>query len=233
MKMINYVFEPTIVPSLPVDKSHERFPVSRVFCLGRNYHWGDALNTKREVPVFFMKPATSVINAAGELAFPPLTEEFCHEIELVVAIGKGGFDISEEHALEHVWGYAAGMDLTRRDMQMAAKAAGHPWEPAKAFDGSAPITPIVPASRSGHPTQGAVWLHVNGAERQRSDLESQIWSVAEVISQLSRSVTLRAGDLIMTGTPPGVGALQPGDAISGGIVGIGQFEVVVGNRRNT
>ncbi|MFK3799890.1 fumarylacetoacetate hydrolase family protein [Pseudomonas sp. NPDC088444] len=231
MSMSNFVFEPTRIASLPVSGSEGRFPVARVFCLGRNYHWGDPQSGVREVPAFFMKPATSVIDAQGELDFPTQTEQFCHEIELVVAIGKGGFQISEEQALEHVWGYAAGLDLTRRDLQMAAKAVGNPWEPAKAFDGSAPITPIQPASAGKHPNQGAIWLSVNGVERQRSDLESQIWSVSEVISQLSHSVSLRAGDLIMTGTPPGVAALQEGDVINGGISGIGEFEVRVGSRR--
>ncbi|MFJ3483567.1 fumarylacetoacetate hydrolase family protein [Pseudomonas sp. NPDC090202] len=229
--MSNFVFEPAQIPSLPVSGSDARFPVSRVFCLGRNYHWGDSANATREVPAFFMKPATSVIDATGELDFPPQTEQFCHEIELVVAIGKDGFQIDEDDALAHVWGYAAGLDLTRRDLQMAAKAVGNPWEPAKAFDGSAPITAIQPASRDGHPQQGAIWLAVNGVERQRSDLDSQIWSVSEVISQLSRSVSLRAGDLIMTGTPPGVAALEAGDVINGGISGIGEFEVRIGRRR--
>lgn len=228
--MSNFVFEPTRIASLPVSGSDARFPVARVFCLGRNYHWGDSLNAVREVPAFFMKPATSVIDATGELAFPAQTQQFCHEIELVVAIGKDGVGISEEQALDHVWGYAAGLDLTRRDLQMAAKAVGNPWEPAKAFDGSAPITPIVPASRDGHPRQGAIWLSVNGVERQRSDLESQIWSVSEIVSQLSHSVSLRAGDLIMTGTPPGVASLEAGDVINGGISGIGEFEVRIGSR---
>ncbi len=229
--MSNFVFEPAPIPSLPVYDSAARFPIARVFCLGRNYHWGDSLNAVRQVPAFFMKPATSVIDATGELAFPTQTEQFCHEIELVIAIGKDGFEISEEQALDHVWGYAAGLDLTRRDLQMAAKAVGNPWEPAKAFDGSAPITPIQPATLGHHPTQGAIWLSVNGIERQRSDLECQIWSVSEIISQLSHSVGLRAGDLIMTGTPPGVAALEAGDVIKGGISGIGEFEVRVGSRR--
>jgi fumarylpyruvate hydrolase len=229
--MNNFVFEPPRTHSLPVNGSDARFPVGRVFCLGRNYQWGDGANGKREVPAFFMKPATSVVDAVGEVAFPTQTEQFCHEIELVVAIGKDGYQIDPEHALDHVWGYAAGLDLTRRDLQLAAKAVGNPWEPAKAFDGSAPITPIRPSGRDGHARQGAIWLSVNGVERQRSDLECQIWSVSEVISQLSHSVTLRAGDLIMTGTPPGVASLEAGDVINGGIEGIGEFEVRVGERR--
>lgn len=229
--MNNYVFTPAAPATLPVEGSSARFPVGRVFCLGRNYLWGDSTGQQREAPVFFMKPASSVIDASGEIAFPPLTEEFCHEIELVVAIGEGGADIPEHSALEHVWGYAAGLDLTRRDLQKVAKVAGMPWDGAKAFDGSAPITAIIPVSQIGHPNEGAVWLAVNGEERQRSSLENQIWSVAEVISRLSQSITLKPGDLIMTGTPPGVDALEPGDVINAGIDGIGQLEVRVGERR--
>lgn len=228
--MTRFAFAPTATPTLPIAGSDERFPLARVFCLGRNYHWGDSQGQVRVFPLFFMKPASAVIDARGELAFPSQTEDFCHEIELVVAIGRDGFRITPQQALEHVWGYAAGLDLTRRDLQMAAKAVGQPWEAAKAFDGSAPITPIVPVSRLGHPDVGAVWLSVNGRERQRSSLQSQIWSVAEVISQLSESVQLKAGDLIMTGTPPGVDALLPGDVITAGIEGIAELEVRVGAR---
>jgi fumarylpyruvate hydrolase len=228
--MNNYVFTPAMPTTLPVDGSSARFPVGRVFCLGRNYLWGDATGQAREAPVFFMKPASSVIDALGEIAYPPATHEFCHEIELVVAIGTGGADIAEHNALEHVWGYAAGLDLTRRDLQKTAKSAGMPWDAAKAFDGSAPVTAIKPVSQIGHPGEGAVWLAVNGVERQRSSLEGQIWSVSEVISQLSRSITLRPGDLIMTGTPPGVDTLEPGDVINAGIDGVGDIEVRVGQR---
>ena len=228
--MSDLLFAPAVA-SLPIAGSGQRFPIARVFCLGRNYHWGDSLGEPRSVPLFFMKPASSVIEAVGEVAYPPQTNEFCHEIELVVAIGTDGFQISTRQALEHVWGYAAGLDLTRRDLQMAAKAIGQPWEAAKAFDGSAPITAIVPVSRIGHPDQGAVWLSVNGLERQRSDLSAQIWSVAEVVSQLSQSVRLKAGDLIMTGTPPGVAALQPGDVITAEIEGIASLQMKVGERQ--
>lgn len=198
--------------------------------MGRNYPWGDAQELARQPPLFFMKPATSVFEACAEISYPPLTDEFCHEVELVVAIGKGGRDIPEEQALEHVWGYALGLDMTRRDLQIAAKANGMPWEGAKAFDESAPMTAVVPVGQCGHPCTGAVWLSVNGVERQRSCLEAQIWSVSEVISQLSQSLELRPGDLIMTGTPPGVAALNPGDVINAGIDGIGQLELRVGAR---
>ncbi|WP_249680209.1 fumarylacetoacetate hydrolase family protein [Pseudomonas abieticivorans] len=230
MTMNSYVFTPAQLPTLAVEGSDQRFPISRVFCLGRNYHWGDSQGQVRQAPIFFMKPASSVIPAQGDIAFPPLTEEFCHEIEFVIAIGEGGYDIPEARALEHVWGYAAGLDLTRRDLQMAAKSAGMPWDGAKAFDGSAPMTPIVPVGRCGHPDSGEVWLSVNGVERQRSNLHSQIWSVSEVISRLSQSITLCAGDLIMTGTPPGVDALHPGDLITAGIDGVGQLQVRVASR---
>ena len=223
--MDQYVIAPPAVSSLPVVGSGQRFPVARVFCLGRNYLWGDTPGAARSFPAFFMKPASAVIEACGELAFPVQTEEFCPEIELVVALGRGGVDIPAQSALDHVYGYAAGLDLTRRDLQMAAKAAGQPWEAAKAFDGSAPVTAIQPVATVGHPSTGAVWLQVNGRERQRSTLQAQIWSVAQVISALSQSVRLQPGDLIMTGTPAGVEALQGGDLVTAGIDGVGQLSV--------
>ncbi|SDT21230.1 fumarylacetoacetate hydrolase family protein [Pseudomonas granadensis] len=229
MNMTEYVFTPDLPATLPVVGSAQRFPVGRVFCVGRNYPWPDSQGQSRQLPVFFMKPASNVVDAVGDVAYPPLTEEFVHEIELVVAIGEGGANIPESQALAYVWGYAAGLDLTRRDVQLAAKSKGLPWEGAKVFDGAAPITAIVPVSRSGHP-EGELWLNVNGEERQRDSLDNQIWSVSEVISRISRSMALRAGDLIMTGSPAGVDALQPGDLISAGIDGIGQLEMRVGAR---
>ncbi|VVN44626.1 Fumarylpyruvate hydrolase [Pseudomonas fluorescens] len=230
--MTEYVFTPDLPVTLPVVGSEQRFPVGRVFCVGRNYPWPDAVGQSRQPPVFFMKPASSVVDAVGEVAFPSLTEDFAHEIELVVAIGEGGANIPENEALAYVWGYAAGLDLTRRDVQRTAKSNGLPWEGAKVFDGAAPMTAIVPVTRAGHP-EGELWLNVNGQERQRDSLDSQIWSVAEVISRISRSVALRAGDLIMTGSPSGVDGLQPGDLISAGIDGIGQLEMRVGPRALT
>lgn len=229
MNMTEYVFTPDLPATLPVLGSTQRFPVGRVFCVGRNYPWPDSQGQSRQPPVFFMKPASNVVDAVGEVAYPPLTEEFVHEIELVVAIGEGGANIPEDQALAYVWGYAAGLDLTRRDVQLVAKSKGLPWEGAKVFDGAAPMTAIVPVSRGGHP-EGELWLNVNGEERQRDSLDNQIWSVSEVISRISRSVALRAGDLIMTGSPAGVDALQPGDLISAGIDGIGQLEMLVGAR---
>ncbi|WP_460371377.1 fumarylacetoacetate hydrolase family protein [Pseudomonas sp. Tul1A2] len=229
MNMTEYVFTPDLPVTLPVVGSKQRFPVGRVFCVGRNYPWPDAVGQSRQPPVFFMKPASNVVDAIGEVAFPSLTDDFAHEIELVVAIGEGGANIPESEALAYVWGYAAGLDLTRRDVQRAAKSNGLPWEGAKVFDGAAPMTAIVPVTRTGHP-EGELWLNVNGEERQRDSLDSQIWSVAEVISRISRSVALRAGDLIMTGSPAGVDGLQPGDVINAGIDGIGQLEMRVGPR---
>jgi fumarylpyruvate hydrolase len=229
MNMTEYVFTPDLPVTLPVVGSEQRFPVGRVFCVGRNYPWPDAVGQSRQPPVFFMKPASNVVDAVGEVAFPSLTDDFAHEIELVVAIGEGGANIPESEALAYVWGYAAGLDLTRRDVQRVAKSNGLPWEGAKVFDGAAPMTAIVPVARAGHP-EGELWLNVNGEERQRDSLDSQIWSVAEVISRISRSVALRAGDLIMTGSPAGVDGLQPGDVISAGIDGIGQLEMRVGPR---
>jgi len=232
--MHDFVFVPEAVCALAVDGVASRFPVRRVYCMGRNYPWPTTPaaarvdSEEREPLVFFMKPAGAVVAAEGVIPFPSLTAEFCHEIELVVAIGKGGVNISNEDALTHVWGYAAGLDLTRRDIQMQAKSKGQPWEGAKAFDASAASSPIVPVATSGHPENGAIWLKVNGLERQRGDLRDQIWSVREVISFLSRSVQLKAGDLIFTGTPTGVASLQPGDVLSGGIDGVGQFSVTIG-----
>ena len=229
MNMTEYAFTPDLPVTLPIVGSEQRFPVGRVFCVGRNYPWPDTQGQSRQPPVFFMKPSSSVVDAIGEVAFPSLTEDFAHEIELVVAIGEGGADIPESEALAYVWGYAAGLDLTRRDVQRTAKSNGLPWEGAKVFDGAAPMTAIVPVTRAGHP-EGELWLNVNGEERQRDSLDSQIWSVAEVISRISRSVALRAGDLIMTGSPAGVDGLQPGDVINAGIDGIGQLEMRVGPR---
>jgi fumarylpyruvate hydrolase len=229
MNMTEYVFTPDLPVTLPVVGSEQRFPVGRVFCVGRNYPWPDAVGQSRQPPVFFMKPASNVVDAIGEVAFPSLTDDFAHEIELVVAIGEGGANIPESEAMAYVWGYAAGLDLTRRDVQRAAKSNGLPWEGAKVFDGAAPMTAIVPVTRAGHP-EGELWLNVNGQERQRDSLDSQIWSVAEVISRISQSVALRAGDLIMTGSPAGVDGLHPGDVINAGIDGIGQLEMRVGPR---
>jgi fumarylpyruvate hydrolase len=199
------------------------FPVRRVYCVGRNYaeHVREMGNDLRDPPFFFDKPADALVTEGEPIDYPPGTDDFHHEIELVVAIGTGGKDIAEADALSHVFGYAVGLDMTRRDLQAEAKKAGRPWTLAKSFDQSAPVGRIVPASAIGHPDRGAITLAVNGEERQRGDLSEQIWRVPETIAFLSRYVTLKPGDLIMTGTPAGVGAVVRGDVLEGAIAGVG------------
>jgi fumarylpyruvate hydrolase len=223
----NYVIPRPAPPSLPVHESNERFPVRRVFCVGRNY--GDharemGADPDREPPFFFSKPSDAVFAPIdGAVPYPPMTEDLQHEIELVVAIGVGGTSISPDDALSHVWGYGVGVDLTRRDLQAVAKELRRPWDLSKGFDASGPCSPLVPASAIGHPDHGAIWLAVNGEERQRGDLADQIWPVADIVAELSRSVTLGAGDVIFTGTPAGVGTIVVGDRITAGIDGIGEL----------
>ena len=227
--MNEFVFPPPLPTTLAVLGSSQVFPVGRVYCIGRNYRWLADEAAPREMPAWFMKPANAVVPAHGVLPYPPGTGDLCHEIELVVAIGRGGRNIDPaEVESQHIWGYAAGLDLTRRDLQQQAKRAGGPWEPAKAFDHSAPCTPLVPAAACGHPRKGAVWLAVNGIERQSADVSGLLWPVAELVAMLSRSVTLAAGDLVFTGTPAGVGPLQPGEVVTAGVAGIGQFSMAVG-----
>lgn len=229
--MSSYVFPAPQQASLAIEGSDARFPIRRVFCVGRNYaehalEMGGDPN--REPPFFFAKPADAVIPAEGEVPYPPLTSDLHHEIELVVAIGTGGTNVSPENALSHVWGYGVGVDLTRRDLQAVAKKQGRPWDWAKGFDASAPVTPLTPVATSGHPAKGRIWINVNGQPRQEGDLAAQIWPVADVISYLSQSVALQPGDLIMTGTPAGVAALQPGDKVEGGVDGLASFAFTVG-----
>ncbi len=224
--------EPTlpVVPTtrLAIADRADGFPVRRVFCIGRNYPWPDAAGSGREAPFFFMKPADAVVAAGGTLAYPTLTDDFCHEVEMVLAIGRDGADLAPDQALSHVWGYAVGLDLTRRDLQQQAKQHGRPWEASKAFDASAPCSALVPAAAAGHPSSGAIWLSVNGHERQRADLRDLLWPVPELLAALSRCFTLRAGDLVFTGTPHGVGPLRPGDAVAAGIDGIGRLALRIG-----
>ena len=232
--MTDFVFPAPLQATVAVAGSTAVFPVGRVYCIGRNYSWSEGEAPPQDMPGWFMKPASAVVPAEGVLPYPPGTEDFCHEIELVVAIGLGGLDIDPaDVASQHIWGYAAGLDLTRRDLQHQAKRAGGPWEPAKAFDHSAACTPIVSAATCGHPAQGAIWLTVNGVERQRADLSGLLWPVPELVAMLSRSVMLLPGDLIYTGTPVGVGPLQPGDVVEGGVAGIGNFSMTVGSRAAT
>ena len=212
---------PTL-PTVPTSTGG-RFPVRRVFCVGRNYaaHAREmGHDPDREPPFFFTKPADAVVVDDEDTPYPPMTRRLEHEVELVVAIGTGGTDIAADRALGHVWGYGVGLDLTRRDLQAEAKRLGRPWDGAKGFDASAPVGVLVPAA-SVDPEHGAVELRVDGVRRQSGDLADQIWSVAETIAELSRSVTLAPGDLLMTGTPEGVGVLERGDLVEGTIGGVG------------
>lgn len=231
--MSDFVFTPPAAPSVVVAGSASRFPVRRVFCVGRNYaaHAREmGSDPSREPPFFFAKPADAVVPASGTVPYPPATDDLHHEVELVVALGSGGLDVPVERALSLVWGYGVGLDLTRRDLQAAAKHAGRPWDMAKGFDASAPCSALRRVDEAGHPARGRIWLEVNGQLKQQGDLGEMIWPVADVISYLSRFVTLAAGDLIYTGTPAGVGALQPGDRVRGGVDGVGVFELEVGSR---
>ncbi|MEN9891240.1 MAG: hypothetical protein RLY78_1535 [Pseudomonadota bacterium] len=209
------------------------FPVHRIYCVGRNYaeHAQEMGHSGREAPFFFMKPADAVLpvadGACGRMAMPPLTQDLHHEVELVAALGRGGRDIPVEQALDHVWGWAIGLDMTRRDLQADAKRQGRPWCIAKGFDQSAPIGPLHPRQRVGDLTRGAIGLSVDGQPRQSGDLAQMIWSVAETIAALSRAWTLQPGDLIMTGTPAGVGAVRAGQRMQAAIAGLGTLDVEV------
>lgn len=226
--MNEFVIPPPAQASIRVSGGTAVFPVGRVYCIGRNYPWSAGESRPADMPGWFMKPANAVVPAHGDLPYPPETEEFCHEIELVVAIGKGGRDIDPAQVeADHIWGYAAGLDMTRRDLQQHAKRVGGSWEPAKAFDHSAPCTPLVPTAICGHPRHGAVWLSVNDVVRQRADVSDLLWPVPELVAMLSRSVTLLPGDLIYTGTPVGVGPLLPGDVVHAGVAGIGELTMTV------
>lgn len=207
--------------------TEDRFPVRRIFCVGRNYAdhvremGGDP---KSELPIFFTKPADSLVQGGTSVAYPPGTSNLHHEVELVVALHRGGAGIQAADALDHVFGYAVGNDLTRRDMQAQARSRGQPWDMSKGFDASAQIARIHPAREFGHPAGNAIWLKVNGTPRQHSTLDQMIWSVPEIISSLSALVELQPGDLIYTGTPDGVGPLLPGDVVTAGIDGLDELE---------
>jgi fumarylpyruvate hydrolase len=221
--MSEFVIAPPAIASVPV-AGGGLFPVRRIFCVGRNYaaHAREmGHDPDREAPFFFCKPADSVLTGGRDMPYPTMTADLHHEMELVVALGSGGSDISEADALAKVWGYAAGLDMTRRDLQNEAKKAGRPWDMAKGFDDSAPIGTIVPASALADPTRGKIELKVNGVVRQTSDLSMLIWSIAETIAYLSRLVKLEAGDLIYSGTPEGVAAVKKGDLMEGFVEGVG------------
>jgi fumarylpyruvate hydrolase len=215
-------------PALAIAESNQTFPVGRIYCVGRNYaeHAREmGHDPQREPPFFFMKPADAIVPSGATLPYPQATKDLHHEIEMVVAIGKDGADIPVEKALDHVFGYGVGLDMTRRDLQGEAKKMGRPWEMGKAFDNSAPCTALKPVTMVGHPSKGAIWLKVNGAVKQKGDLSEMIWNVPEMISYLSKLITLRAGDVIMSGTPAGVGPVRAGDRLEGHVDGVGDLTV--------
>lgn len=231
---MRFVFTPPAQASVPVVGQSERFPVHRIYCVGRNYaeHAKEMGFTGREAPFFFMKPADAVLPAepgsTAIMPYPSLTSNLHHEIELVVAIGKAGRNIPAAQAMEHIWGYAVGLDMTRRDLQGEMKKQGRPWCIGKAFEASAPISAITQVQQAGNVAQAEIWLQVNGQDRQRSHISQLIWNIAETIEHLSQAWELQPGDLIMTGTPEGVSAVQAGDVLEGGITGLGTLRVQIG-----
>jgi len=230
--MSEFVFQP-VVPSVAIAGTSQRYPVHRIYCVGRNYaeHAREmGVDPKLEPPVFFTKPPDAVVTNGAIVPFPSRTDNFQHEVELVVALASGGRNIAAGEALKHVFGYAAGNDLTRRDLQQASRKKGMPWDTGKAFDASAPIAAIRPATQ-GHPDRGRIWLTVNGQTRQDSDVRELLWTVPEIIAELSTLFELRAGDLIFTGTPAGVSPLQPGDRIECGIEGLEVLRTTIGGRQ--
>jgi len=218
-----FAFAPSPPPAAAIAGSATRFPVRRIFCIGRNYaeHAAEmGASIDRGNPVFFCKPADAIVVDGADVPYPQATKELHHEVEMVVALHSGGIDIAEADALTHVFGYAVGLDLTRRDLQAIAKAKGMPWDTAKAFDHSAPLSPIRPAAEIGHPRSAALTLAVNGQLRQQSDIAQMIFSVPEMLARLSRLFELKAGDLVFTGTPAGVGPLVRGDAVHAQLAGL-------------
>jgi fumarylpyruvate hydrolase len=228
---MTYLFEPEAPVGVPVVGSDALFPVRRVYCVGRNYaaHAREMGFDDREPPFFFCKPDNAIVvvppGQTVDVPFPSLTTNLQHEIELVVAIGRAGRDIPVESALDHVFGYGVGLDMTRRDLQFAMRDKGRPWEIGKAFDASAPIAPLHAVADFGHPVDQAIWVQVDGVDRQRSEVSQLIWSVPEVIANLSTYFTLQPGDLIYTGTPEGVGKVERGQTLYGGIDGLGELSV--------
>lgn len=229
--MSEFIIPAQPVPSIAVAGSSKRFPVRRVFCVGRNYaaHAREmGKDPDRESPFFFLKPGDTVVDTNETIAYPPQTKNFQFEIELIVAIGSEAFNISSKDALNVVYGYTVGIDLTRRDLQLTARDAGRPWDWGKGFDRSAPIAPLHLAEKIGHPRKGRIWLEVNGSRKQDQDIADLIWDVPELVSIISQSMKLMPGDVIMTGTPAGVGPLQPGDKVDGGIDGIEKISIQIG-----
>jgi fumarylpyruvate hydrolase len=229
--MTDFVFSPPATPSVAMAGETARFPVRRIFCVGRNYaaHAREmGKDPDREPPFFFTKPADAVVDSGAVIAYPPETTNLHYEIELIVAIGREGFEIPRDRALDHVFAHGVGIDLTRRDQQFAARDKGRPWDWGKAFDQSAPIAPLHRVKGNHHPATGRIWLAVNGAVKQDADLTELIWPVPDIIAIASRSMVLKPGDLIMTGTPAGVGPIVAGDTVTGGIDGLGSIEIAIG-----
>jgi fumarylpyruvate hydrolase len=217
------------IPSLAVRDSKDRYPVRRIFCVGRNYveHQKEMGGDGREIPFFFIKSAHALVPGGGDVHYPPKTANLHYETEMVVAIGRGGRRIESRKATEHIYGYGVGFDMTRRDLQQQGKDHGRPWDFGKDFDEAAPCSALAPAAKIGHPSKGAIWLKVNGKERQKADLSDMIWSVPEQIAFLSEHYTLEPGDLIYSGTPAGVGPVKSGDELQAGIDGVGELQVKI------
>ena len=231
--MTRYVFEPAAVRSLPIIGSDARFPVGRIFCVGRNYHaLAIALNSPVDKatmrPFYFIKDASTVVESGATVGYPPGTKDYHYEMELVVAIGGHGFRVEEADAERLIYGYCAGLDMTRRDLHLIARDSGRPWELGKNFENSAVFAPIVPRGDLGVLRSGAIELKVNGITRQSSRLDKMIWGIPELIADLSRFYHLRPGDLIMTGTPEGIGSLKVGDRITGHIERVGEINLDIG-----
>lgn len=225
-----FVLPAPAVASVAVAGTTDRFAVRRIFCVGRNYaaHAREmGRDPDREPPFFFNKPADAVVDDGAVLPYPPETSDLHYEIEMVVAVGVGGVDIPAERALSHVWGYGVGIDLTRRDLQAAARELGRPWDWGKGFDRSAPCAPLHAVAEVGHPAKSRIWLAVNDAIRQEADIADVIWNVSEIIAILSRSMALMPGDLIYTGTPAGVGPVASGDVMTGGVEGVGEIRIAI------
>ena len=228
---MSYIFEPPAIPSVAIAGSDARFPVRRIFCVGRNYkaHALEmGLQPTRGEPMFFTKPADAVVESGSTIPYPPETENFHYEGELVVAIGADGFRVPEEQVPEMIFGYGIGIDLTRRDLQAKARDAGRPWDWAKGFDNSAPCSALTPIKKTGELTSGEIRLSVNGEVRQDADISQMIWTVREIVSLISNSMHLKKGDLIYTGTPAGVGAVGPGDRLVASIEGLPELTLTIG-----
>jgi fumarylpyruvate hydrolase len=233
MRSEEFVVDAPPVSSVAIQGSDKRFPVRRIYCVGRNYaeHVREMGADERQPPFFFQKPTDAVVADGAAVAYPPATADFQYEIELVLAIGKGGANIAVEDAASHVFGIAAGIDLTRRDVQIEARKTGRPWEIGKSFDSSAPIGSIVPIKDGALPRKGAMSLRVNGEVRQKGDVIEMIWNPAEIVSNLSKQYVLVAGDIIFTGTPAGVGPIVPGDEVVGDVEGVGTIRITVTDPR--